>query len=600
MYASLLKLIRSLRRWKRRAVKVLGKSIFSALWEIAEHVLEFLKNLSGIGLIVPIIAFFSVPVHFTSKDFSWKSTETSPFPNPTQFLLGITGIAAAMVLRLGIKGAWLKSFGLLLAASILSPIWLLALSALVLLVANIWRLVVVEFIYQRSVSAGHYMDESNYRVLFSVHAWRRIDWSKFYYFLCYFWVYAAVTLTIIGTILLVLLFLWNPQFFIELLIKSSGVDASYPSPGGIVQHFSVPPNLDLFSTIYRSWPQLLFPRSYSSWRVLTQLVPFLVILPSVRYFLRPYLIMFCNCLKIPTVLSFDTQFRELNERSRLLLQARMSEDVKMRLVERLRASTRAAIRAVRRQERRARKWNLTETYLEERTVYGLDFRAVTSYLDRKRDWRLLYDIERILAGRPLLQSADEYNSAADQPMRAPSEPDGNETRDRDTPGEQISSRQAQFMRSSGQVMDQRPPGLTEVYEQVIRLARESKRFWIALAMAPLLIIGLVFSGLDDWVYEKYRKYSGNEVKDQITEQNRALAQRFFNDINSGKNPCFDSLLAPMIPEAQKCDKALESCYHVPHKDICADPSVSLVFPDRGICDGVASATYPVCPPTNEE
>jgi hypothetical protein len=322
--------------------------------------------------------------------------------------------------------------------------------------------------------------------------------------------------------------------------------------------------------------------------------------------------MFCNCLKIPTELSFDTQFRELNERSRLLLQVDMAREARIRLIASVRTSTRAAIRAVRRQERRARRWNLTGPYLEERTVYGLNFRAVTTYLNRKSDSRLLADIERILAGRPLLDCTSDSGPLAGQLSSIPFASEDVEICDRDTPDEQVLDTTNPHLRLLAQTVEMRPPGLTEGYIlavrairkshrqwiiEAVRAIRRSYRQWIAVSVIALSFAILGYLGAAHWKHERDRE---REIQGQITGQHEDYAKRFFNDIYSGQDPCSDPVLVTLIPKPEECRKALESCYHVPHVDICGAPSVSEVFPNRKVCDDVASDTYPVCPPTSDK
>jgi hypothetical protein len=113
---------------------------------------------------------------------------------------------------------------------------------------------------------------------------------------------------------------------------------------------------------------------------------------------------------------------------------------------------------------------------------------------------------------------------------------------------------------------------------------------LSLILAGLLV--LAYSGAAHWKDEKERE---EQIQEQIRDQEKQLAKRFFDDLYLGKDPCKDPTFAGLITEAEKCDRALENCYHVPHKDICRDPSVSVVFPNRQVCDDVAAGTYPVCP-----
>ena len=580
MYLLILWSIKWLRRIRRRIVQLVGKDLLDNLSDIASHVIELLKDLSGIRLAVPIIGLMFSPTHLTSKGLCWKGKAVGPFPKPLSFLLSAASLSTVLLARVGFKMAWLKVFGVLILVSVLSPLWLLALTGVIFLLIGI---VVMLFKIDNQGKTHPFLrvDSNEYLILFSIEAWRRLDWARFYYFLCYFWIYAALIITFAAILLLAV---WQLPALI--LIAASRL---FPQIRETLRNMTPEEFHDYLHAIYSS-------NQYAV--LLTILVPIVFLVPALRLFIRPYAILFRNCLKIPTELSYKAQFRDLNEQVADIFWRERGSTITQSSLVRMRLLTAQGFQLLLRQERRASKYGLAETYFQERSVFALSLREVIPYLDRNQDHDLIRQIEDVVAGKSLLASrkliagrrllccAETSGLMAEPRALQSTASQAIEIADQYTANEQLSNE----MDSLDIQLEPSSRSWHERFIEAVRSICSSNRVRLSLILAGLLV--LAYSGAAHWKDEKERE---EQIQEQIRDQEKQLAKRFFDDLYLGKDPCKDPTFAGLITEAEKCDRALENCYHVPHKDICRDPSVSVVFPNRQVCDDVAAGTYPVCP-----
>jgi hypothetical protein len=378
MYFLVLRVIRQTRRIKRRVAARVGDSGLEAAFEVAGLAVEWAKELSGIRLLVPIIALMTVPGHFTKK-YSWKGSDLSISPPPAKFLIGAFGVS---VWALALKGFGLEAFrnlAIFLVVAVLSPLWLTLVAGvgLLFLLYRRFREDRPGVIIRDPIA---HMNVDNYLMLFSWQSWKNLDWSKYYYMLCYFSVYSAVVLAALTAIAL----------FLLLAPVIAVLPASHSNP-------------DISTAVSAAYSSDQF------WTLFNSLIYLLVFLPGLRLFLWPYSVLFRSSQKIPSDRAFKSEFADLSDTVQELYYPSDKKKPKPKdvLIKKVRSLLQSGFALFQRQERIARRWGLIEPYLSARSEFAAELLQAVPYLDKDQDARLLQQLDDVLKGRLLTEAISQ-------------------------------------------------------------------------------------------------------------------------------------------------------------------------------------------------